>query len=97
MKRVDRLVVVADDAEVVAVAEPQVEQRLLEQVDVLVLVDRERAVALAEGRADLRVALVQADRQLEQILEVDLARAPPCAARTRGRPCSIRSAGIGGS
>src|SRR6185295_3332919 len=34
-ERVDRLVVVADDAEVVAFAEPEVEQRLLEQVDVL--------------------------------------------------------------
>ena len=49
-ERVDRLVVVADDAEVVAVAEPEVEQRLLQQVDVLVLVDGERAVLRAERR-----------------------------------------------
>ena len=42
---VDRLVVVAHDAEVVAPAEPAVEQRLLQQVDVLVLVDGEGLVA----------------------------------------------------
>ena len=68
---VDRLVVVADDAEVVARAEPEVEEGLLEQVDVLVLVDRERPVALAKDRQRSIVLLVGADRQLEQILEVD--------------------------
>ena len=52
-ERVDRLVVVADDAEVVAVAEPEVEERLLEEVDVLVLVDGERAV-LARGTSRRR-------------------------------------------
>ena len=50
-ERVDRLVVVADDAEVVAVAEPEVEQRLLQEVDVLVLVDGERVVLRAERLA----------------------------------------------
>ena len=70
-ERVDRLVVVADDAEVVAVAEPALEERLLQQVDVLVLVDRERAVALAEGRQRRLVLVEQADRQLEQVFEVD--------------------------
>ena len=68
---VDRLVVVADDAELVAVAEPALEQRLLEQVDVLVLVDRERPVARAEGVCRRRVLVVEPDRQLEQVLEVD--------------------------
>jgi hypothetical protein len=68
---VDRLIVVADDAEVVAGAEPEVEEGLLEQVDVLVLVDREGPVALAKERQRPIVLLVGADRQLEQILEVD--------------------------
>ena len=73
---VDRLVVVADDAEIVASAEPEVEKGLLEQVDVLVLVDREGPVALAKERQRLIVLLVGADRQLEQVLEVD---EPLCA------------------
>ena len=83
---VDRLVVVADDAEVVAVAEPVLEQRLLEQVHVLVLVDGERAVAGAElgDRAARRSR--RAHRELEQVLEVDLARGRPCAPRRRRRP-----------
>ena len=68
---VDRLVVVADDAELVPAAEPALEERLLEQVDVLVLVDRERPVARAEGVCRGRVLVVEPDRQLEQILEVD--------------------------
>ena len=68
---VDRLVVVADDAEIVAVAEPQVEQLLLEQVHVLHLVDGERAVLRAERLAHLGVLLEEPHRELEQILEVD--------------------------
>ena len=70
-ERVDRLVVVADDAEVVAVAEPVLEQRLLQQVHVLVLVDRERAVLRAERLARALVALEELHRELEQVLEVD--------------------------
>jgi fructose-specific component phosphotransferase system IIB-like protein len=45
---VDRLLRVADDAQVVAAAEPGVEQPLLQRGDVLVLVDDERAVAEPE-------------------------------------------------
>ena len=71
---VDRLVVVADRAELVALAEPELEQRLLEQVHVLVLVDRERAPALAHERERGVVVLEHADRALEQILEVERAR-----------------------
>ena len=70
---VDRLVVVADRAELVAVAEPELEQRLLEQVHVLVLVDRERAEALAQGGQRPLVLLVHPHRLLEEILEVDQA------------------------
>ena len=78
-ERVDRLVVVADDAEVVAVAEPQVEQPLLQQVHVLVLVDGERAVLRAERLARTAVLLEEPHRELEQVLEVDqpLCRLPP--------------------
>ena len=72
-ERVDRLVVVADDAELVARAEPELEQRLLEQVDVLVLVDGERAVALANERERGVVFRVELDRELEQVFEVDVA------------------------
>ena len=68
---VDRLVVVADRAEVVPVAEPEVEQRLLEKVDVLVLVDGERAPAVVHRRAHRVVRLQQPRRALEQILEVE--------------------------
>ncbi len=72
-ERVDRLVVVADDAEVVTVAEPVLEQLLLQQVDVLVLVDGERAVLRAERVAHLRVLLEEPQRELEQVFEVDQA------------------------
>ena len=68
---VDRLVVVPDRAEVVARAQPELEQPLLEPVDVLVLVYRERSVPLAECRGRRLVVLVQGDRLREQILEVD--------------------------
>ena len=66
---VDRLVVVADHAEVVPRPQPPVEQCLLEQVDVLVLVDGERDVPLAEF-GDGALVVEGLDRALEQILEV---------------------------
>ena len=72
-ERVDRLVVVADDAEVVALAEPVLEQLLLEQVDVLVLVDGECSVLRAEDVARELVALEELHGELEQVLEVDCA------------------------
>ncbi len=68
---VDRLVVVADDAELVAVADPALQQRLLEQVHVLVLVDRERPVALLERGERVRILVEHLHRVLEEILEVD--------------------------
>ena len=70
---VDRLVVVADRAELVAVAEPALEQRLLQEVHVLVLVDRERAVAVADLLERARVRVEEPDRELDQVLEVDVA------------------------
>ena len=75
-ERVDRLVLVTDDGEVVPPAQPRVEERLLERVRVLVLVDREPAVAVADLVGDARVALDQPDRPLEHVLEVDPAGPP---------------------
>src|SRR5581483_7150217 len=68
---VDRLVVVADNAEVVAIAESELEQRLLEQVDVLVLVDGERVVLGAERHRGALVVLEHAHGAFEQVLEVE--------------------------
>ena len=68
---VDRLIVVADRAEIVPVAEPEIEQRLLEQVHILVLVDRERPPPLAYELERMRIVFEHADRSLEQILEVE--------------------------
>ena len=68
---VDRLVVVADRAQLVAVAEPAVEKGLLEQVHVLVLVDGERLIAAANLVQRALVGIEEPDRQLEQVLEVD--------------------------
>ena len=62
---------VADDAHLVAVAEPLVEQRLLQRADVLVLVDDEVVVLLAHRVGDLAVLGDQADGVEQDVLEVD--------------------------
>ncbi len=69
-ERVDRLVVVAHDTDLVAITEPALEQRLLQQVDVLILVDGERAVLPPERGDRVGIGLEEPDRVLEQILEV---------------------------
>ena len=72
---VDRLAGVADDAQAVAVAEPEVQQALLERADVLVLVDHE-VLVLARGPVSAmswrswRIA----DGEQQHVLEVDDAR-----------------------
>ena len=68
---VDRLVVVPDRAELVPLAEPEIEQRLLEEVDVLVLVDGEGLPALVHRGTRRVVALQEARRPLEQVLEIE--------------------------
>ncbi len=68
---VDRLVLVADDGQVLPAAEPGVEDGLLEGVRVLVLVDAEPAVAVAHLGGDRRLVLEEADGHLEHVLEVD--------------------------
>ena len=68
---VDRLVGVADDAQVAPIAQPQPQQVLLEPVRVLVLVDAEPAVAPMRQRQRVGIGLVQLDREGEHVLEVD--------------------------
>ncbi len=68
---VDRLVVVADGAELVSIAKPEIEQRLLQQIDVLILVDRECLPPLAHQLERVRVRFEHLDRPLEQVLEVE--------------------------
>ena len=74
-ERVDRLVDVADDAQVRPVAQPQLEQPLLERARVLVLVDAEPALAGADGLGGVGVVLEQADGLDEEVVEVDPALA----------------------
>lgn len=70
-ERVDRLIRVADDGEVVAVAEPRVEHALLQGRDVLVLVDDEAAVTVAELLGDGGVLLERGGRVQQQVVEVE--------------------------
>ena len=72
---VDGLVVVAHHAELVAPAEPPVEQRLLQGVHVLVLVHRERLQPRADGIGGGGMFVEQAHRHQQHVLEVDPAGA----------------------
>ena len=96
-ERVDRLVLVADDAEVVAVAEPELQQALLERVRVLVLVDAEPAVARPDRLGRRGVGLEEVDRPGEHVVEVEpagpilLALVVGPQARRTARPGSAAS------
>lgn len=68
---VDGLAGVADDAQVLAVAEPQFQQALLEGADVLVLVDHEVLVLGADLFGDVPPVLEDADGEQQHVLEVD--------------------------
>ena len=68
---VDGLRDVADDAHVVAPAQPQVEEARLEEVDVLELVDHEGAILLAHDGGDVGALLEHAAQVDEDVLEVD--------------------------
>ena len=72
---VDRLVRVADHGQVLAATEPRLEEGLLERVRVLVLVDAEPAVAVANLGCSVRIVLDQPDGHLQHVLEVDPAGA----------------------
>ncbi len=71
-ERVDGLARVAHHADVVAVAEPEVEEVLLQGRDVLVLVDDEEAVLLAHLLRDPRLDLEHAGGGEQDVLEVEL-------------------------
>ena len=70
-ERVDRLVGVTDDGEIVTVAQPRVEHPLLQGRDVLVLVDDEAAVPVAELLRDDRVLLQRSRGVQQQVVEVE--------------------------
>lgn len=70
-ERIDRLAGVTDDAEAVALAEPQFQESLLERADVLVLVDHEVLVLGADLLRDVVTVLEDRDRQQQDVLEVD--------------------------
>ncbi len=72
---VDRLVGIADDCEVARLADPQLQQALLERVGVLVLVDADPGLLGLDGPGGGGVRFEQLDRQREHVLEVD----PPVA------------------
>ena len=67
---VDRLGRVADDAELVAAAEPEVEQRRLDRRDVLELVDDEAFVLAADLGGDPLVVGEQAGGEEQDVLHV---------------------------
>ncbi len=67
---VDRLAGVPHDAQAVPLAEPQVEEPLLERADVLVLVDHEVLVLAADLVGDVVAVLEDADREQQDVLEV---------------------------
>ena len=69
-ERVDGLVGVADDREVVALPQPGVEHTLLQRCDVLVFVDDETAVAVAELLRDRGVVLDRGGGVQQQVVEV---------------------------
>src|SRR5919201_1832834 len=72
---VDRLVLVADHRQVAPLPQPGVQQGLLQRVGVLVLVDREPAVAAADLLGDVLVLGDRVDGAGQHVLEVDPAGA----------------------
>ncbi len=70
-ERVDGLVGVTDHRQVVALTEPRVEHPLLQRGDVLVFVDDEAAVAVAELLGHRRVVLDRGGRVQQQVVEIE--------------------------
>ena len=69
-ERVDRLVVVAHHAEVVAVAEPPVEQSRLQRIHVLELVHGERGEPRSDGVGRIGMVIEEPEGESEHVLEV---------------------------
>ena len=74
-KRVDRLIRVADDHQVLVLAREQLQQHVLRVVRVLVLVDQDVAERLRPALARLGEALQHVDGQHQHVVEVDGVRA----------------------
>ena len=92
---VDRLVGVADDAQVGAVAEPGAHQPELRRAGVLELVDEEVTEPPALRGRELGVAFEHVGAPDDEVVEVDEARACASRARSRRRPTPRRRAGAG--
>ena len=92
-ERVDRLVVVAHDAEVVASAEPAVEQPRLQRVHVLELVDGEGVEPRAGRLGGLGVLVEQSGRRARACPRSRSAPSSACAARTPRRSGASAPAG----
>ena len=71
---VDRLVRIADDAEVAMLAGQPLDQQVLRPVRVLVLVDHQVPELVAVALADRRRLLEQLDRLEQQVVEVERVR-----------------------
>ena len=69
-ERVDRLVVVAHHAEVVAVAEPPVEQSRLQRIHVLELVHGEGGEPRSDGVGRIGMVVEESEGESEHVLEV---------------------------
>ena len=69
--RVDRLIVVADDRDVVVLGGEQRDEAVLRDIDVLILVDQHVLEALLVLAPGVRVALEQIDRADDQIVEIE--------------------------
>ena len=70
-ERVNRLGGVAHHANIVAAAQPHIQQTLLQRGHVLVLVHHKMAVLVADGRRELLVLLQHGDGQQQHVLKVD--------------------------
>src|SRR5262249_39179166 len=68
---VDRLVLVADDADALRALAQQANERVLGEIRVLKLVDEDVAVALTVAGQDARLALEKLDRLHEEVVEVE--------------------------
>ena len=73
-ERINGLVGVAHDANIVAVAQPSIQKRMLKRRDVLVLIHREKAVLLVHVSQRPRLGAQQTQAKNQHVFEVDLVR-----------------------
>src|SRR5215467_1573439 len=73
-ERVDRLIVIADDADIAAPLRERSHHAVLRLVDILVFVDEDVAEALSPGRALLAVAFDERQRPHDEVVEIERIR-----------------------